>query len=274
MVKRRKNKPESRLKFRQNKLSPKKRAWKSSPFSGLGRYIIGAVVMMCVVRFLFMPLADRLKSHPVFTVRSVVVEGVDYIDREEIITTAAVQKGKNIFEINLEKISGALLDAFAAEDFTVYRRLPDTITIRVNERQPVALLNMKTLVGVDADGVPLPHVGASLIETLPIITGIKSVSSLSDSTVKARLITGLKLLDRISRESPPVYNKISEVNISTMADMGITLIGSGLEVIIGDENWGQNLPNLEKVISKVTERIETVKVVDIRFGEKIFVRKK
>jgi cell division protein FtsQ len=274
MTKKRKNKPESSLKFGQKKLSTKRKTRKSSPFSGLGRYIIGAAAIACFVHFICMPLAERFKSHPVFGVRNVVVEGAGYIDKEDIIATAAVQKGKNIFEVNLEKISRKLFDTFAAEDFTVYRRLPDTITIKIHERRPVALLNIKTLVGVDAEGVPLPHIGASLIETLPIITGIKSISSLSDSTVKARLITGLKLLDRISHGSPPVYNKISEVNVSTMAEMGITLVGSGLEVIIGDDNWGQKVQNLEKVISKVTERIETVKAVDIRFGEKIFVRKK
>jgi len=56
--------------------------------------------------------------------------------------------------------------------------------------------------------------------------------------------------------------------------MGIMLIDNGLEVIIGDDDWARKIPTLEHVISKVTEQIETVKAIDIRYGEKIFVRKR
>ena len=47
----------------------------------------------------------------------------------------------------------------------------------------------------------------------------------------------------------------------------------GLEVIIGDSDWAKKIPVLDKIINEVTRREEAVKAVDIRFGEKIYVRK-
>jgi cell division septal protein FtsQ len=55
--------------------------------------------------------------------------------------------------------------------------------------------------------------------------------------------------------------------------MGISLIDTGLEVIIGESGWTEKLPNLERVIAQVTGRMDSVRAVDMRFGEKIFIKK-
>lgn len=273
-MKKRKNRQTDRPKWRDNNPVRRRSAGKYSPFAGIGRYLTGMVLMAVVLRFAGMPVVKLLISHPVFNIRNVVIEGTVYLDKEEIMGKAMIKEGQNIFEEDLGKISKTLKAAYTAEDFTVFRRLPDTITIRVQERKPVAMLNMDTLIGVDADGTPLPQVGASNVETLPIITGIENVSSLSNPAVKARLVTGLRLLARISDDAPTVYQRISEVDVTSLTEMGIMLIDNGLEVIIGDDDWARKIPTLEHVISKVTEQIETVKAIDIRYGEKIFVRKK
>ncbi|MFC1694107.1 cell division protein FtsQ/DivIB [Candidatus Latescibacterota bacterium] len=239
---------------------------------GLGRYLIALLAFGLLLHFAGRPLIARIKSHPIFTVRNVVVEGARYLEQNEIIKTSSVEMGANIFDIDLRMISQSLKEVYTAEYFAVYRRLPDTITIRISERKPVALLNMKTLIGIDADGVPLPHIDASFVETLPIMTGISNLKSLSDSTVKARLTTGLMLLEIISEDTPGIYQRISEIDVTNVAELGITLVDNGLEVIIGANDWARKISTLDRVIDEVLERVETVKAVDIRFGEKIYVR--
>jgi len=241
--------------------------------AGIGRYIILALLLAAGYRFGLTPLMGTVMAHPVFTVRNVTVEGLDYIEANDVIEAAAIETGMNIFEVDYLAVDERLEEAFAAEDFVVYKRLPDTVSIAIRERQPVALLNVNELIGVDAEGVPLPHIGASLVETLPIVTGIKSLKSLADSTVRERLITGLKLMGRISEESPSVYKRISEVNVNSMSDMGITLIDNGLEVVIGSDEWSRKVPMLETVIEKVNVGVDKVKAVDIRFKERVFIRK-
>ncbi len=216
---------------------------------------------------------ERLLILPVFTVRHIQVEGAENLNREGILDAAGLRLGDNIFEADLVGASGTLEKEFAAEDFTIFRKLPDTIVIRVRERKPVALINVGKLVGVDAQGVPLPHIGADMVESLPIITGVESVKALADSSVKERLMEGLRLLDAIGRQAPGVQKRISEINVANTSTLGISLIDTGLEVVIGNNGWSQKLPNLEKVIGQVTARLDTVRTVDMRFGEKVFIRK-
>ncbi|MBN1290928.1 MAG: FtsQ-type POTRA domain-containing protein [Candidatus Latescibacteria bacterium] len=241
--------------------------------SGLIRFVILIFLFSAVLWLVGRPVVRSIASHPVFNVRDVVVEGAQYLNEEEIIETASVELNANIYDIDIERISQSLQKTYTAEDFTIFRRLPHTIVIDITERKPVALLNMDSMVGVDENGVPLPHIGADLVESLPIITGIKSVSSLADSTVRARLLTGLNMLNSISEDAPSVYKRISEVDVTTTASMGISLVDNGIDVIIGDKDWKRKIPTLAKIINEVTRRDDSIKAVDIRFGEKIYVKK-
>ena len=219
------------------------------------------------------PLLDRVVALPVFIVRTILVEGTQHLDKELILKSAAIHPGENIFRADLEKASRSLRKDFSAQDFTLFRKLPDTIVIRVVERRPVALINDGELMGVDAQGVLLPHIGAGMVDSLPIITGVTGAGALADPEVKERLLAGLKLLDAITRQAPAVQKRISEINASNASTMGISLIDNGIEVIIGQGGWTEKLPIMEKVIRQVISRGDSVQAVDMRFGEKIFIRK-
>jgi len=273
MARKRNKKIKNSPKWKQSRASYKRRSGKAGFYTGIGRYFIGIIAIGLLYHFVGSQFLERIKSHQIFNVRQVVVDGAQYINSEEIIDAAEIEMGKNIFEIDIVKVSENLKNEFSTEDFTVYKSLPNSIMIRLHEKQPVALLNMKELVGVDKNGVPLPHVGAEFVESLPIVTGIKSISSLSDSTVKARLLTGLNLLESINSKAPSTYKRISEINVSSINAMGISLIGNGLEIIIGEKDWTRKIPVLDKIITEVTSRKDAVKVVDIRFGETIIVKK-
>ena len=240
--------------------------------------VIGRMIILLALLGVFWwvavrPAVARVTGLPAFTIARVVVEGAQHLDRTRIIEVSGIVQGGNMFRADLRKASNTLTKQFAAEDFTLYRRLPDTIIIRVRERKPVALLNTQKLTGIDANGVLLPHIGADMAETLPIITGIDDESQLADPGVRSKVVEGLKLLRAISDQSPSVHKRISEVNVSSVSGLGINLIDSGLEIIIGDKDWNTKLPNLEEVVNKVVGGMDSVRTVDMRFGEKIFVRK-
>ncbi|MFC1508226.1 cell division protein FtsQ/DivIB [Candidatus Omnitrophota bacterium] len=250
-----------------------KRAPDTRLLVGIIRFAAVCIALATVVRYVGVPVVRTVSKHPIFHVREVVVEGAQYLDSDKIFTAANIQQGANIFDLDLMRSARKLKSEFSAEKFTVFRRLPYTVVIEVHERKPVALLNMNKLVGVDSKGVTLPHIGADMVDTLPIITGIKTVSSLSDSTTKQRIVSGIRMLEHISKEAPAVYSRISEVDVTNLADMGISLVDNGLHVIIGNNNWKSKIPNLERVINEVTWRRENAKSLDIRFENKVIVTK-
>ncbi len=260
-------------KWKRNKASYKRRSGKAGRHVGIGRWIVAMLVLLAMWYYFILPTMKFVASHPIFTVNHVEVTGAEYINEEEIMKTADVPLGLNIFDLDISKISERLESDFAAEEFTVYKQLPGTITVHVHEKQPVALLNMHELVGVDRNGDPLPHVGADMVESLPIITGISTLKALSDSTVHRRLVAGLELLEKIKDDAPSTYKRISEIDVTNMQTLGVSLIDNGLEVVIGEKDWARKIPVLDKVINQVAYKRENVRAVDIRFGEVVVVRK-
>lgn len=242
--------------------------------AGFGRYVLLVLVLAAMWKWALPAVTAGITANPVFTLRHIQVEGAAYLDPAGLEKVAGIETGGNIFHTDLAGAATKLTSSFAAERFTVYRKLPDTVVIRVHERTPVALVNADRLIGVDREGVPLPHIGASNVETLPIISGVQTVRALEDSTVRAHVLAGIDLLDRVSKQSPSVYKRISEVNVAEVSRMGITLVDNGLEVIVGDTNWDAIIPSLEGVVYRVTRQVDSLRVVDLRFGEKIFVRKR
>ena len=235
--------------------------------------LIAVTIFSClIVYFGIRPGLKYLMSYQIFNVRAILVEGSEFINPEELKSKAGIKLGTNIFSIDVDKIEENLKKSFTAEEFTVYRTLPNEVIIRINERIPVAIIGADKVVGVDAQGVPLDHIGADMVESLPVVTGINNVSDLSDSTVRNKLVEGLKLLEGIKNYSPSTYKRISEINVANVSTLGISLVDNGLEVIIGDKDWTRKFPILEKVINQVTSIQDSVRALDIRFGEVVVVK--
>ena len=257
-------------KWKQTVASRKRRSGKAG--LGLGRYVLGIIALAILYHTAVRPVVRRIQAHPIFTVRHVLINGARYLGEETVADASRIDLGGNIFDIDIEAVSGRLTEAFAAEDFTVYRSLPGTIAITIREKQPVALLNAEKLIGIDANGDPLPHIGADLVDRLPIITGVGRIDDLADSTVRERLRIGLRMLDALRDKAPSTYKRISELNVANLNDLGISLVDNGLDVVIGDKDWSRKIPVLDRIINEVTSRRKAVKAVDIRFGEVVVVK--
>lgn len=65
------------------------------------------------------------------------------LSREQILGTAQIQEGKNIFSINLSTARDRLADMPQVEHVELERTLPGKITITISERKPIAWLTAK-----------------------------------------------------------------------------------------------------------------------------------
>ncbi len=142
MAQRKKTSAKNSPRWQQSNASYRRRTGKAGRHVGVGRYILGFMAVAVMLYFVGSNVSTHVRKHLIFTVRDVVVEGVEYLDNDALLAAAGVEPGVNIFDVDIAEVAGRIERSFAAENFTLYRRMPNRITIRVNERQPVALLNM------------------------------------------------------------------------------------------------------------------------------------
>jgi cell division protein FtsQ len=118
-------------------------------------------------------LVERhVRTSPAFEVTEIGLEGHVRLAREEILDTAGLAEGRNVFDVAPEEAEERLDAHPWIAEADVRRRLPGTYTVEVRERRAVALLALGELYLVSEDGAVFKEVEAGDPVDLPVITGV------------------------------------------------------------------------------------------------------
>lgn len=115
-----------------------------------------------------------LLQSPLFSVKDILVEGVQTLKPEEIERLSGINIGVNTFKLNLKEVQERVAMNPLVKQVKVGRRYPGTIVIRIEERKAVALVPWKgEFLAVDTEGYYLNKVKDFSKANLPVITGIR-----------------------------------------------------------------------------------------------------
>ncbi len=123
-------------------------------------------------------------ANPQFTLKTVDVEIVKGgFDRDYILGKLAFVGGKdNLFAIDPRQTRIDILNDPLVQEIEVRRLIPDTISLTVFGRTPVAQLVQSGGQLIDAEGIVLNPSSKRETETLPIITGVPDAQSIAPGT--------------------------------------------------------------------------------------------
>jgi len=83
-------------------------------------------------------------ANPDYQVKTIELQTDGTLQREEMLKTADLHEGENIFSVNLAQIRDRLQQLPQADEVEVVRKLPNEIDIRIVERRPVAWITSET----------------------------------------------------------------------------------------------------------------------------------
>jgi cell division protein FtsQ len=114
----------------------------------------------------------------------------------------------------------------------VSRSLPETVTLRIEERVPVALLSMDGLFLVDATGEAFARARAGELD-LPVLTGLDDAVLATDPPLARRLVRdALAIVDAAAARGGIAQEAVSEVHFDARAGYSLGLRNGG-EVLLG-----------------------------------------
>jgi cell division protein FtsQ len=109
-------------------------------------------------------------TSPRFYVTTIQVEGNRTIPQGDVIARMRLDPTTNIFLLNKPEICGRIETNKVVKEVRLYRRFPETIIVRLTEREPFVLLNSgKGMFEVDASGIPF-RIVKTAANNLPIIS--------------------------------------------------------------------------------------------------------
>jgi cell division protein FtsQ len=141
-------------------------------------------------------------AHMGFTLEDVVVEGRMRTNKDHILKTLALKRGNPLFSINLFETKEKLESLSWIKAARVERRFPDTLFIRISEKEPVAIWqNQNKVYLVDYDGELVEIKEENKYKELLLVTGHQAPSHVGTlitllekfPEIKARVTTATHL---------------------------------------------------------------------------------
>jgi len=192
-----------------------------------------------------------------FRIEQIRVTGNRLLDQREAIKLAQPAKGVNIFKFNGSPLRGELEAKPAVARAEVIKRPPHLIEIRVEEKQPLFLVNRGGNLLVQGDGFivdpPSPL-------DLPIFSGRGEMGK--------RYAQELVL--QMKGEDPTLLDMISQIKW----DKGITLwLQNGCQVALGEGNFRGKVSHLRELLPLLKETGDSPGFIDLRFRDQAVVSK-
>lgn len=195
------------------------------------------------------------------------IEGVHYAPASQIRHVFAEDFGRSLYLVPIRKRRNELLQIAWVEDASVSRIWPDTISVRIRERVPVAFVRLPPnhndglyqLALIDSHGYILrPRMKAKF--TLPVIRGVREEETLENRRARVRRV--LSML----KELGPLGDEISEINVADPNNLIVAeRVKDGVvNLMLGDENYADRLRNFLLNYEEIKARRPNTTTLDLR----------
>jgi cell division septal protein FtsQ len=165
-------------------------------------------------------------DNPEYRLSTIEVQTDGTLQRDQILTTAGVREGLNIFSVNLAQVHDRLQQLPQVDEVQVERKMPDEIDIHVTERKPIAWITSEKAVAnpfasdaaflIDARGILMKE--KKLLPdylALPLIVGCSSEALVPGKVVDSfEAKAALELLRLTTTSFMQTRFQIREIDLS------------------------------------------------------------
>lgn len=185
-----------------------------------------------------------------FTIRDLQITGISRMSREDVLAQAELKPGMNLLAVNMENVESLLTRNPWIESAQVTRVLPDTLKIRVTEREPSYLVQYEdSLCYADGEGRIIDKVQADQFMSLPQVE------------VESGMERHLPLLEELRKaiaanQTPFGLDQVAWIRLSWRYGLEVRLMDRNILLCVGVDDWKNNLTRLDLVWANLVKRGE------------------
>lgn len=195
-------------------------------------------------------------SSSYFALEIVEVTGQHRLAESELLRAGQFEKGMNIFSVDAERSKLSIEQLDYVKSAHVERRLPDRVSVRIEEYEPVAIVVDEDFMLVDESGHGFLSLkpGAALgdLLELPLISGIGH-ADLAEERGRELLSSGLEVAGLYESMGLGRLQRLSQVHVDPVMGVSLVTEETGTEIRLG---WGRYRERLERLHAVQTTLIE------------------
>lgn len=209
---------------------------------------------------------------PYFMIKKITVAGCVRHRPDHIIAMAGINHESNLLAINLRGLCRRLEQSPWIERAQIKRTFPDELTISIDERKPVALINVDQLYLVDEKGTVFKKAERDDGLALPILTGISREEVMSHQQDIAPLISqALTLMHDVEREGIAL-STISEIHLDPLTGLTVFTTPGTVQIEMGFTPFQTKCKRLCAILEDLKSRGLVPQAIDLTYHHKAFIK--
>jgi len=218
-------------------------------------------------------LVQLLLASDQFRIDTIRVEGNQRLCEQTLVALSDVQPGMSTFSLDLDLIGRKIAENPWVKDARIQRIFPRQVSIRIVERQPVAIVNLGYLYYLDTHGVVFKLLDGGDSLDYPVITGFDA-AQLESGRQKDRLqlLEVVALVRELGSRSQFGLDKISEVHREAGGGLSVYTLEDGVRIRLGSNNYNEKLDRLERIYALLKPKMKMLDYIDLNVDEKVIVR--
>ncbi len=197
------------------------------------------------------------------------LSGVKWASRAEILRIFRPDYNRSLYLLPLSERRSALLRVNWVRDASLTRIWPNELAVRVEERQPVAFLQipfgpMSGYALIDADGVILEPPGKARFD-LPVISGVNPGAPVGERAMRVHR------MQRLTSELGALASSASEIDVGDMDNLKVREQVEQQTVLLdlGDRNFANRMHTFVDQFPNIRHRLPAVAELDLRIDDQI-----
>jgi cell division protein FtsQ len=217
----------------------------------------------------------HLLEDPFFRMREIEVKGCRRIAQETILALTQVKGMPNLFSINLKEVAKSLESHPWIDHVGVRKVFPNKILVQIEERKPIAILQLEELYYIDTQGIIFSPVGDRDEHDYPLLTGLtRQFLERDPAKAKSLMMKGLELLRIAEKEKGFFLQEISEIQMEKNFGIKCFTRTEGVEVEMGWDQFEEKFKRLSLIWLDLKKRGFSAALIDCSDLQRMVVRRR
>ena len=210
-----------------------------------------------------------------FKADNIEITGINLLTEEMVMEQASLSSGINILSLNLQSTRKRLLAHPDIEEADVQRKLPNGLVIRIEEHQPLAVIDLGRKFFIDVKGKIYKECKRTESDQLPLVSGLAfSDLGITEQHYNDPYVAVMNILI-MGRDSESILPNSSIRRISVDREVGLTIYAYDEKkaIKLGYGNYADKYRRLEKVTLylKNNHHVTDFDAIDLMNADRIVV---
>lgn len=216
----------------------------------------------------------KLLEDPSFQMRKVEVVGCHKVSQETLVSLTKVEGMPNLFSLRLGEMAKRIESHPWIEHVRMRKVFPDKVLIQVEERKPIAILQLEEPYYIDERGVIFSRVEDRDGYNYPYLTGLtRQAMEKSPEETKELITKALELLTLANQDKTVPLEEIAEIHMERKQGLWCIPQRVDLEVRMGWDHFGEKLKRLSLIWSDLGKRGTSAISIDCSDVKRMVVKR-